>query len=62
MSPSEKAEQLYRDLDLNIDHAIRCCKECVDISITYDNVNEILYWMQVDLSLNNFKESGKFIL
>ena len=61
MSPSEKAEQLYNEFDKNIDHAIKCCKECTALSMTSDNVSETLYWMQTDLNLNNFKNEGKFI-
>ena len=61
MSPSEKAEQLYNEFDKNIDHAIKCCKECVSLSMTFDNPSETLYWMQTDLNLNNFKNEGKFI-
>ena len=61
MSPSEKAEQLYNEFDKNIDHAIKCCKECTALSMTSDNVSETLYWMQTDLNLNNFKQEGKFI-
>ena len=61
MSPSERAEQLYNEFDKNIDHAIKCCKECTALSMTGDNVSETLYWMQTDLNLNNFKNEGKFI-
>jgi hypothetical protein len=61
MSPSEKAEQLYNVFDKNIDHAIKCCKECIALSMTGDNVSETLFWMQTDLNLNNFKNEGKFI-
>jgi len=61
MSPSEKAEQLYIEFEKNIDHAIKCCKECTALSMTSDNVSETLYWMQTDLNLNNFKNEGKFI-
>ena len=61
MSPSEKARELYEQFDNNIDYAIKCCKECVAIALTFDNASEILYWMQTDLNLNNFKNEGKFI-
>jgi hypothetical protein len=61
MSPSEKAEQLYNEFDKNIDHAIKCCKECIALSLNGDNVSETLFWMQTDLNLNNFKNEGKFI-
>ena len=61
MSPSEKAEQLYNEFNKNIDHAIKCCKECIALSMTGDNVSETLFWMQTDLNLNNFKNEGKFI-
>jgi hypothetical protein len=61
MSPSEKAEQLYNEFDMNIDHAVKCCKECTALSMTGDNVSETLFWMQTDLNLNNFKNEGKFI-
>lgn len=61
MSPSEKAEQLYNEFDKNVDNAIKCCKECISLSMIYDNAAETLYWMQTDLNLNNFKQEGKFI-